>query len=147
MPIQDLLMYFNLGIIAIVVLFAFIGYIRGTYKSIYYLIVTIIVFVGGWFVMGPVTSWMLDLNLEARNIEIGGIQLTTIREFVPNYLSTMVAGSESLMAEDMMFSNLVFALVEMILRLVFFIVLIIFYTLHPYFRCKLIRFYFSFCIH
>ena len=96
--VQDFILYFNIAIIAIMVLFALIGMLRGTYKSVYYLIATLIVFVGGWLLSYTICNWMLDFDLSSfnRSIPIGEgddqvvFQLTTIRETLTDALKYYV---------------------------------------------------------
>ena len=122
---EQLLQYFNIGFIAFICFFALIGFIRGTYKSAYYLIVTLVVFVGGWLVSAPVSNWMMNYDLSTRNWSLMGIELTTLKGFVEALVSSKIAGSAALMTTDTMFSELVIALTYMATRLAFFIILVV----------------------
>ena len=129
--VQDFILYFNIAIIAIMVLFALIGMLRGTYKSVYYMIATLIVFVGGWLLSYTICNWMLDFDLSSlnRSIPIGEgdeqvvFQLTTIRETLTEALQHFVFGDN--LPEDSLVLNTLFAFIVMILRIVYFLVLVI----------------------
>ena len=129
--VQDFILYFNIAIIAIMVLFALIGMLRGTYKSVYYMIATLIVFVGGWLLSYTICNWMLDFDLSSlnRSIPIGEgdeqvvFQLTTIRETLTEALQHFVFGDN--LPEDSLVLNTLFAFIVMILRIVYFLILVI----------------------
>lgn len=125
LPMEDLLLYVNIGFIAFILIFALIGFMRGTYKSVYYLIVTVIVFGGGWLFRDAITKWLANFNLQFLNLNIQGVNLVTINQFVPEVLSNSIAGTSTLMETDTMFKALVFGLVQMVLKFVFFIALTI----------------------
>ena len=129
--VQDFILYFNIAIIAIMVLFALIGMLRGTYKSVYYMIATLIVFVGGWLLSYTICNWMLDFDLSSFNqtITIGEgenqvvFQLTTIRETLTEALQHFVFGDN--LPEDSLVLNTLFAFIVMILRIVYFLILVV----------------------
>ena len=129
--VQDFILYFNIAIIAIMVLFALIGMLRGTYKSVYYMIATLIVFVGGWLLSYTICNWMLDFDLSSfnRSIPVGEgddqvvFQLTTIRETLTDALKYYVFGEN--LPEDSLVLNTLFAFIVMILRIVYFLILVI----------------------
>ena len=66
--IQDFIMYFNIAVLAIMALFAIIGFLRGTFKSVYYMIATLIIFVGGWLIADTICNILLDIDLSTFNL-------------------------------------------------------------------------------
>ncbi len=124
---QDFIMYFNIAVIAIMALFAIIGFLRGTFKSIYYLIATLIIFIGGWFLADTICNILLDLDLGSFNqsfeINETTYELTSIRELLTNIIKDQLFGGT--IPEDSLVLACIFALIIMVARVIYFIILIV----------------------
>ena len=125
--IQDFIMYFNIAVLAIMALFAIIGFLRGTFKSVYYMIATLIIFVGGWLIADKVCNILLDIDLSTFNLsfDVGGTtyNLTTAREMLTEVIKDQLFGGT--IPEDSLVVATVFALIIMIVRIIYFIIIII----------------------
>ena len=124
---EEIILYFNIAILAIIALFALIGFIRGTRKSIYYMIATLIVLVGGWFLADFICNMLLDIDLSSmgQTFPVGEEEypLTTIRELMTNVVRDQIFGGT--MPEDSLILETVFAVIIMVLRIVYFFALIL----------------------
>lgn len=122
---QELLQYFNIGIICIITLFAIIGFIRGTRKSIFYFIATLIIFGLGWLLMKPASSFLMDFNLSSFGFNIEGVEITSLNDSISELIKTLYPEASTLMEEDTTVKGLVYSLSTMVIKLVYFIVLIV----------------------
>ena len=128
---EEIILYFNIAILAIIALFGLIGFIRGTRKSIYYMIATLIVLVGGWFLSDIICNMLLDIDLSSMGqtfpIGEGADQveypLTTIRETLTAVVRDQIFGGT--MPEDSLILETVFAVIIMVLRIIYFFALIL----------------------
>ena len=124
---DEIILYFNIAILAVIALFALIGFIRGTRKSIYYMIATLIVLVGGWFLADTICNILLDIDLSSmgQTFPVGEeeYELTTIRELMTNVVRDQVFGGT--MPEDSLILETVFAVIIMALRIIYFFALIL----------------------
>ena len=125
MNIQELTQYINIGIFVFVGFFALIGFLRGTYKSVYYLIATAIVFVGAYLFMGVYIKAMLSFNMQPFNLSVSGVEVKTLNQFIPDFISMQVPNAASLMEQDTMVKELVFSLTTMLIKFVYLIVIVI----------------------
>ena len=104
LPVETILLILNIFFILIILICATIGFIRGTLKSGYFFIASILVFTIGWILMGPISESLAYTNLSWLNIEIDGIEIETpmqlVREIIavkaPDYLFLFEEGSNSL---------------------------------------------------
>ena len=62
-PVSDIITYLNLGFLAIIIICAIVGFFRGTLKSVFFAIYTLIVFSLGWIFMGPASNALLNTDL------------------------------------------------------------------------------------
>ena len=128
---EEIILYFNIAILAVIALFALIGFIRGTRKSIYYMIATLIVLVGGWFLSDFVCNMLLDIDLTGlgQSFPVGPegeetvYELTTIRELMTSVVRDQIFGGT--MPEDSLILETIFAVIIMVLRIVYFFTLIL----------------------
>ncbi|MBQ7275692.1 MAG: CvpA family protein [Bacilli bacterium] len=126
LTVDNILLALNILFIVVVVFRALIGLIRGTRKSIYYFAATTIVIVLGLIFMRPVASFLLDFNLSSYNINVpigDGYALTTGRELISQLLQDYLFGAVD--ASDTVTMSIIMGAVEMIIRIVYFIVTII----------------------
>lgn len=123
MSVQELLQYFNIGVIVFVAFFALVGFIRGTYKSLFYLIATVIIFVGGYFFMGTAVNLIANLNLGSFNLSFFDIDFISVNQFVPAVLTNRMPGLADLITGETMARELVVSFTNLVIKLVYFIVL------------------------
>ncbi len=124
---EQILMYFDLVVLGIILLCAIVGFIRGTYKSIYYFIVTLILIGGGWLLMNPVSKALLKVDLSFLNLSVEGIAVTTPKDFLleyiaqsnPNELGWILGQNDSYM------QAFIFGIVTVAFRLIWLIVVVI----------------------
>lgn len=125
---EEILKYFDIAILVIIGFFALIGFFRGTKKSLFYMICTLIIFVGGWLLMGAFYNLLLDFDLSSFNIgpiSISGkdYELNTCREFLTNVVTDVVFGGNAV--DDSVTLAFVLGVVGLAVKLVYFILLII----------------------
>ena len=127
LTVDNIILALNVLFILIVAFRALVGLIRGTRKSIYYFIATTIVVVLGLLFMKPVAKILLDYNYAPYGISVpigeDSIPLTTGREFIITLLENYVFGPVD--ASDTVTMSIVIGLVEMVIRIVYFIITII----------------------
>jgi len=125
-PITQIIQFLNLGFIAIIVICAIVGFIRGALKSSYYMIVTLLIYILGLIFMRPIVNSLIYTDVSFLNGLINtDIVIETPMQFVsqvilqnnPDYAFLFTEGSYSL--------TLVEGVVGMVLGLVYFILLII----------------------
>ena len=128
---DDLLMYINIFAIAFVGIFAFIGFIRGFRKSLFYFIATAIIFTIGWVTLDIASDalktyeFVRTFNLESFNIKLSGIQIKSLEEFIYGYILNAYPQAEDLLANDTLAKTALIGLVDMVVKLVFWLVLIV----------------------
>ncbi|HEY8444939.1 MAG TPA: hypothetical protein VIK94_02290, partial [Bacilli bacterium] len=122
---EQIIQYMNYLFIGNVALYAFIGFIRGTYKSLYYLIATVLIFFGGWLAMGPVLNWARGYDLSSYNLVLNDIPFTNINKYVEEVVITQFPQANTLITTDTLLREFLFSLVTMVLQLVYLIVLTI----------------------
>ena len=126
---EEIIQYINIGFLVCIALRAFIGFLRGTRKSIFYLIATLIVYVGGWLAMGPIVRTVMDFDISSvRNvtIPIGDNEFTivTIRQFMTELLTTYVFVGADI--SNSVALGLVLGVGELVVRVVYFFILVLF---------------------
>lgn len=127
-PVSDIITYLNLGFLAIIIICAIVGFFRGTLKSVFFAIFTLIVFSLGWIFMGPASNALLNTDLSWIGITIPdtNIALTTpldtlrlyLEEMSPEYLYLLEDGSYSLELIKGLFGavfNIVFVILLVVL--------------------------------
>ena len=124
----EIIQYINIAFLVCVALRALIGFLRGTRKSIFYLIATLIVYVGGWLAMGPIVRTIMDYDISSYytvSIPIGEetFQLITIRQFLTELLTTYVFVGADI--SNSVALGLVLGVGELVVRVVYFLVLVL----------------------
>ncbi|MDY3195741.1 MAG: hypothetical protein RBQ95_02675 [Paracholeplasma sp.] len=125
----NMLMYFNFLAIATIGFAILGGFLKGFFKTTYYFVVTLIVFVGGFIAMPFITSYLMEADLSFFNQYIPAsleIELTTIKETVVRYLIEMNPSLEAVLVEESDALRLVFGVTQMALNLVYILVLYVF---------------------
>lgn len=127
--VEEIIQYINIGFFVCIALRAFIGFLRGTRKSIFYLIATLIVYVGGWLAMGPIVRTVMDFDISSvQNITIpigdNEFTLVTIRQFMTELLTTYVFVGADI--SNSVALGLVLGVGELVVRVVYFFILVLF---------------------
>lgn len=137
----------GLTILSIVVILVgfWIGYIRGTFKATYRLIVSVVVVLGLWLLLPLITNSLLDVNLQRFGInpitfigysEVQGMECKSINDFaeiVSRLLlglttengTTLILNSSSVVIQETMIYTTIISLVEMVLRIALILVILI----------------------
>jgi len=125
---EAIIQYINYAFIGILLLKALIGFFRGTRKSVYYLIATAIVYVGGFLLMNKLVDLIMNIDISkyyALSFAIEGhtYNVTTINAFIYELLTqTVFAGAD---LTNTITVSLITGVVQIVVRLVYFIILII----------------------
>ena len=121
--IPDIIQYTNYAFIAILVLGALIGFGRGMFKSIYYLVIFVAMALLSWFVIAPaIINSLLDWEL---NRNLFGVYVTSLRESMPQIMGAINEDYAVLMEEGTETYTLVLGVVTMIVKIGFTISMII----------------------
>ncbi|MFA6661656.1 MAG: hypothetical protein WCS56_01325, partial [Bacilli bacterium] len=124
---NQILLYFNILILVFLVFYLLVGFIRGTKKSLFYLIVTIIVYGGGFIAMNAVANKMLDFDFTQYGwaIPISGqsFTITTFRATVQEVINTFLFTSGAI--DNTVTVAFVNAFAVMLIKIVYFTVLIL----------------------
>ena len=125
-PVDQIILFLNLGFIAIIIICEIVGFIRGTLKSCYYMIATLLIYILGLIFMRPIVNSLIYTDVSFLNGLINtDIVIETPMQFVsqlilknnPEYAFLFTEGSYSL--------TLVEGVVGMVVGVVYFILLII----------------------
>src|SRR5690554_7529972 len=98
----DVIQYMNIVFIALIIIFGLIGFLRGTLKSLYYLVATIIVFIGGWFLMQPIINVLFTYDLSSRGLMYNDIPFNNANQFITDFVVQQFSLNEAIMTEDTM---------------------------------------------
>ncbi len=124
---SQIVQYVNIFVVIIMILCALLGFVRGMRKSIYYLIATAIVFIGGWILMNSISSILFNFNLSSYGIiiPIDGVnyELTTVQSTVSNIVSDYLFGGVD--ASDTLTLSIILGVADMAVKIVYYIIWII----------------------
>ena len=125
-PASDIIQYLNYFFLGIIALCALVGFVRGTLKSGYYMVVSLLIFILGFIFMRPIVNSLMYMDISFMNEVISSeVTIETPMQYVsqmilesnPDYAFLFTEGSYSL--------TLVEGLVGLVLGIVYFILLII----------------------
>ena len=126
----------NIVFIVLLILTMLLGFARGIFKSTFWFAVTVITFVGGWFLLPSVTAKLFEVNLA----QFIGTNAHFADETVAEYIQVLVANTlygdyiivgdavctvDAAIVSEMITYQLVIALAEMVLRIALIIVIFI----------------------
>lgn len=126
----------NIVFIVLLILSMLLGFARGIFKSTFWFAVTLITFVGGWFLLPSVTAKLFEVNLA----QFIGTNAHFADETVAEYIQVLVANTlygdyiivgdavctvDAAIVSEMITYQLVIALAEMVLRIALIIVIFI----------------------
>ena len=123
---EEVIMGFNILFFSLVGYSILLGFFRGTKKSVYYLIVTLVFLGGGLLLSGVICDALMGIDLSSYQIAIPigdkDYLLSTPKETLEIVLKEQIFpnGSESTVT-----ASLIFGLIEMVFRLVWFIILVV----------------------
>ena len=125
-PASDIIQYLNYVFLGIIALCALVGFMRGTLKSGYYMVVSLIIFILGFIFMGPIVNSLMYMDISfMNNVMTSEVPIETPMQYVsqmilesnPDYAFLFTEGSYSL--------TLVEGIVGFVIGIVYFILLII----------------------
>ena len=123
MDIQTIVSYLDIAFIAILVLGGLIGFKRGIFKSTYSLGVFVVLVTLGWILSKSFINVILDASI---NMSLGeGLYITTLRESLPDLVSSVNEDFGALMVEGTEAYTVVLELFGMIARIIFMVVWLI----------------------
>ena len=125
---EQIIQYINLGVIAVMLLFALIGFARGLFKSTYYMIATLAVFIVGWMFNGIFCDYVMGFDLSTYNISFAINEktyvITTMQEFLTSVIRDNILTAEGINVADSLTYAFIYGMIGMIIKIVYFIVLI-----------------------
>ncbi len=124
-PIEQIIQYANFGFIAIIIICAIVGFVRGTLKSSYFMVVTLLILVFTWILMGTISQKCLYLDLSGLSINIDGIALDNPMGFVEEFISINYPDYAFMFTENTQGLSLVEGIVSFALKLILFCVSIV----------------------
>lgn len=123
--VEQIIQYVNYGLLAIIILCALIGFIRGTLKSGYYFLTTIISLIIGLLFLGPISNTLLNVNIAKFNIVINGIQIETPMQFLTDYINKNYTNYQFLLQENSYSLELLQGVVKLVFSLICYVLLLI----------------------
>ncbi len=126
--IEDVIMVINIVFLAILLLCVLIGFCRGTKKSVFYMISTLIFLVGGFFLSDVICNALLNIDLSSYGLSIPIEEDKvypidgTLNDLLIVILDDMMFGGK---AADTATLTLIIGVVQLAFRIVWFLLLII----------------------
>lgn len=122
----DLILYFNIAVIAIIVLGALIGLIRGAFKSIYSLVIFVGLLVLGWFLTPIIAKAIMNYDLsKIYAFQIDGVTITKLNDSIALIAGSMFPDLKNVLVADSLAYELMYELIFMVLRIVSFVIWLI----------------------
>lgn len=117
----------NLYFGVVLFLCALVGFLRGTKKSIFYLIASIVFIGGGFLLSGILCNAFLDFDLSFINFAVEGnngkmYELTSARELITTMLNDYLFNGQ---AENTLTISVFYGIIEMVFRIVWFSVVLV----------------------
>ena len=119
--VNQIALYMNIAFAALVGLFAFIGFIRGTFKSIFFFAFTLVILIGGWLMMPTLTNLVLGYDFSFLNLNFNGVTITKFDESINQIINSFFPTFGTLMEQSPDFAFLFNGLIGMIVRIVIFV--------------------------
>lgn len=123
--INQIIQYFNFALIGIILLCGLIGFFRGSLKSGFYLVSTLLIFVLGFIFMGPIVDALLYMDVSFINNYVDGINIETPMQYVSQLILDNEPDLVFLLQEDTYSLTLMEGIVGLVLRIAYIIVLIV----------------------
>lgn len=123
--VEQIMQYVNYGLLAVIILCALIGFIRGTLKSGYYFVATIVTLIIGLLFLEPVSNALLNVNLSKFNIAISGIEIETPMQFLTDYINKNYTEYQFLLQENSYSLELIQGIVKLAFSLICYVLLLI----------------------
>ena len=133
--VNSIIQYANIVFISIILLCGIIGFFRGTLKSGYYMVTTLLLLLVGWILMAPISKSLAFINLEKFGIVINDILVKSPMQFLETYISRDMPQFAFLFEEGTFSLDLIQSVVGMGIKVVYFL-LFCFHIVSPYnFNC------------
>lgn len=123
--VEQITQYVNYGLLAIIIICALIGFIRGTLKSGYYFVATIVSLIIGLLFLGPISNTLLNVNVAKFNIVINEIQIETPMQFLTDYINKNYANYQFLLQENSYSLELLQGIAKLVFSLICYVLLLI----------------------
>lgn len=124
-PANDIITYMNLAFIGIILIGALVGFCRGTMKSTFFAIMSILVFVGGWLLMGPISNKLMTMDYSKFNIQYEGIVMHKPLEFAKEIMELKNPELAYLFTEGSYSLELIKGLIDIVFKIVYVVLLIV----------------------
>ncbi len=119
----DLILYFNVAVIAIIGLGALIGFARGAFKSIYSFIVFVGLLVLGWFLTPIIAKAMMNFDLsKIYAFQVDGVTITKLNDSIALIAGSIFPDMENVIVSGSLAYELVYELIFMVIRIVSFVI-------------------------
>lgn len=118
----------NLAFLGIIILAFLAGYLNGLYKTTTFLAFSLVFFVIGIIIIGPISEWLLGADLSSLNNVLPDnfqLQQGSIRASLPGILSQQFPEQQALFVEGSETMALAYGIVKMVLRLILLIILLV----------------------
>src|SRR5690554_6836675 len=97
---DTIILILNLSFFGVIILSFLIGLMRGFYKTTTYLVFSIVFFVVGMLLIGPITNGLLNRNLSFLNGFLPEeFHITTIKESLPAILAQQFPDQQAMFVE------------------------------------------------
>lgn len=123
-----IILIMNLSFLGIIVLAFLAGLMKGLYKTTLYLVFSLVFFVVGILLIGPISEWLLGVNLSFLNNflpENFKLASGSIRASLPEILKQQFPEQQALFVEGSETMALAYGIIKMALRLVLVILLVL----------------------
>lgn len=115
----------NIVFLVIVLLCGLIGFIRGTLKSGYFMVATLLVFIIGFLLMAPISGSLVNINLSSFNLVIDGIVVETPMQFIQTLVDREYAEYAFLFEDGSQSLDLIKGAIGMAIKIVYSLLLVI----------------------
>lgn len=123
--VDQIILYANIFFIFIIVLCGLVGFIRGTLKSGYYMVATLLILLLGWILMTPLSNKIAYLDVSNLNIVLDGIMVENPMQFICTIIERDYAEYTFLVVEGSNSLSLLEGIVGVATKLIYFILLFI----------------------
>ena len=136
---SNMILYINLGVLALFLIAFLVGYIRGLFKSVFNIAAScgmVLLF----FLVFPIISKALinmDLTTFGLDFDIEGIKVVSIGQFIEDYLVYILKVDlpEGVLITETFLYLTIYSVVELVLRLALLIVILVLNLTEFYFNC------------
>lgn len=125
MTYEQMIFYFNIGVLICIGLGALFGFLRGMFKSTYTLVVNIGLILLGWFLSPIFVRLVLNYDLSTYGLRYNGGVISTINKLLMDLIANSNANLASILVEGSRAMELYNAFVFMVMRIVILLIWLI----------------------